>query len=220
VVEQVYIIDDDPVASAFVAKVASRGGFASTCYLSANQFLAEVHPDFRGCIVLDLCLEDMDGLALQAELLKRNITLPVIILSAKAEVSSAVQAMKQKAFDLFEKPVEPEILLQSIQRAIAHDASEWAYLKEKNRIREHFQTLSERERQVLELVVSGLANKQIAGKLGLSEKTIEVHRGNVMRKMNVDSLASLVRSALCCDVQGLINPPSSRNHPTSGLKRD
>lgn len=219
-VEQVYIIDDDPVASAFVAGVASKGGLASRCYVSANHFLTEVHPDFRGCIVLDLCLEDMSGLELQAELLKRNISLPVIILSGQAEVSSAVQAMKQKAFDLFEKPVEPTILLKSIQRAIAHDASESVHLKEKARFQEHFQTLSQRERQVLELVVGGLANKQIAAKLGLSEKTIEVHRGNVMRKMKVDSLASLVRAALYCDVNGSITSPSSRDHQISGLNRD
>lgn len=218
--EHVYIIDDDPVASAFVAGVASQGGLASTCYNSASSFLAEVRPDWRGCIVLDLCLHDMNGLQLQAELLERNITLPVIILSGKAEVSSAVQAMKQKAFDLFEKPVDPHTLLQSLQRAIAHDASESVYLKEKAQVQDNFKTLSDRERQVMELVVSGLANKQIAGKLGLSEKTIEVHRGNVMRKMKVDSLASLVRAALHCDLKG----PITHQHPThdhvSGLNRN
>lgn len=200
--EHVYVIDDDDVAAAFVAGVASAGGYATTCHASATSFLEQATPDLHGCIVLDLQMEGMTGLELQAELLRRQIFLPVIIVSGQAEVSSAVQAMKQQAFDLFEKPVDPHRLLASIQRAIAHNAVESIRRREAAGVRENYDTLSPREREVMELVVSGLANKQIAARLDLSEKTIEVHRGNVMRKMKVDSLAALVRAAMHCGLEG------------------
>jgi FixJ family two-component response regulator len=198
----VYVIDDDEVASAFVAGVASAGGFVTSCFASATAFLDQASRELRGCIVLDLQMDGMSGLELQAELLRREIFLPVIIVSGQAEVSSAVQAMKQQAFDLFEKPVDPHRLLSSIQRAIAHDTVDSIRRSEAAGVRQNFDTLSPRERQVMEMVVSGFANKQIAARLDLSEKTIEVHRGNVMRKMKVDSLAALVRAAMHCGLEG------------------
>ncbi len=196
--EHVYVIDDDPVASEFIVGVAASAGYQTSRFASADEFLASANNQLRGCVILDLEMEGMGGLELQAELLRRHIYLPVIIVSGHAAVSSAVQAMKQNAFDLFEKPVAPNALLPVIRRAFDHDSRQAAMRREAEEIRSHYQTLSPREREVMSLVVTGLANKQVAAQLGLSEKTIEVHRGNVMRKMKVESLAALVRAAMVC----------------------
>ena len=128
--------------------------------------------------------------------------LPVIIVSGQAGVSSAVTAMKQQAFDFFEKPVDPQQLVSALRRAIDHDQQQSIKQAEAETVRARYDTLSPRERQVMAFVCEGLANKQMAARLSLSEKTIEVHRGNVMRKMQVDSVAALVRAALLCDGSG------------------
>ncbi len=201
--EQIYIIDDDAVASTYIDGIMKSGGYQCVAFDSADSFLFHAKPELRGCIVLDLQMEGMNGLELQAELLKRCILMPVIIVSGQAVVASAVQAMKQQAFDLFEKPVNPQALLAAIARALAYDAQHAVARHESHLVKDLYSTLSPRERQVMGLVVQGLANKQVASKLALSEKTIEVHRGNVMRKMKVDSLAALVRAAMHCE------PPAS-----------
>jgi FixJ family two-component response regulator len=145
----------------------------------------------------------MNGLELQAELLRREILLPVIIVSGQATLSSAVLAMKQQAFDFFEKPVDPQQLLAAVRRAIESDQQQSIRQAEAGTVRSRYDTLSPRERQVMAFVCEGLANKQMAARLSLSEKTIEVHRGNVMRKMHVDSVAALVRAAMLCDGQAV-----------------
>lgn len=195
---RVFVIDDDPTAAELVAGIAGAQGYPVDRFASASAFLQRADASLRGCIVLDLQMEGMTGLELQAELLQRGVRLPVIIVSGHAAVSSAVLAMKQQAFDFFEKPVDPKALQSAITRAVELDQEQSVKDEESAKVLEHFATLSPREKQVMELVVSGLANKQVAAKLGLSEKTIEVHRGNVMRKMRVESLPALVRSALVC----------------------
>lgn len=195
---RIFVVDDDPTASALVAGIVEAQGYAVERFASAGAFLERADASLRGCLVLDLQMEGMTGLELQAELLQRGVRLPVIIVSGHAAVSSAVQAMKQQAFDFFEKPVDSKALAEAVRRAVDLDLQQSARDVESAKVQEHFRTLSPREKQVMELVVAGLANKQVAAKLGLSEKTIEVHRGNVMRKMQVESLPALVRSALVC----------------------
>lgn len=196
----VYIVDDDPVATAFAAGAAEHAGLASRSFVSAEAFLAGVTDQDRGCVVLDLQLDGMPGLQLQGELATRGIRLPVIVVSGRGNVSSAVQAMKQQAFDYFEKPVQLETLASALRRAVDHDSARAADRATTEQVRERFATLSPREKQVMASVVDGMANKQIAAKLDLSEKTIEVHRGNVMRKMAVESVAALVRASMHCDL--------------------
>jgi FixJ family two-component response regulator len=196
---KVIVIDDDAVAAAYIAGVAEASGYEATRYHSAEAFLAAVDPAARGCIVLDLMMDGMHGLELQAKLIERGIKLPVIIVSGNSDVPSAVQAMKQNAFDFFEKPVDPAKLLLAIDRAIDLDNTLSIRRQDAQVVCQRYATLSPREKQVMNLVVQGLANKQMAARLGLSEKTIEVHRGNVMRKMEVDSVAALVRASLVCE---------------------
>jgi FixJ family two-component response regulator len=198
---RVYVIEDDAVAAEYAARVVASSGATVVRFASAEEFLAEAVPGLRGCIVLDLHMAGMTGLELQAELLRREILLPVIIVSGQATLSSAVLAMKQQAFDFFEKPVDPQQLLSAVRRAIEFDQQQSIRQAEAGTVRGRYDTLSPRERQVMAFVCEGLANKQMAARLSLSEKTIEVHRGNVMRKMHVDSVAALVRAAMLCDGQ-------------------
>lgn len=198
----VFVVDDDEVAASYLAGVAQSGGYRAEKFSSAEEFLQRADPTARGCVLLDLQMSGMNGLQLQSELQQRGLQWPVIIVSGSAEVSSAVIAMKQHAFDFFEKPVDPAKLLESISRAVQQDRIEAVKRSEDDVIRARYATLSPRERQVMGMVVQGLANKQMAAQLSLSEKTVEVHRGNVMRKMQVDSVAALVRASLVCGGNG------------------
>ncbi|HEX8325199.1 MAG TPA: LuxR C-terminal-related transcriptional regulator [Tepidisphaeraceae bacterium] len=198
-VPTVFVVDDDPVAAAFAAGAAALAGLRSQQFAAGEALLAVVTPADRGCLVLDLRMDGMDGLQLQAELQDRGILLPVIMVSGKSDIPSAVLAMKQAAFDFFEKPVPIDVLAESIRRVVEWDCRQAARRADGDGVRQRHANLSPREKQVMDAVVAGLANKQIASKLELSEKTIEVHRGNVMRKMQVDSVAALVRAALVCD---------------------
>ena len=197
--QSVYIVEDDPVAAAFALAAARAAGLEARQFPSAESMLATVTRVDRGCVVLDLQLAGMHGLELQSALQDRGICMPVIIVSGHGDVPSAVRAMKQHAFDYFEKPVPIEQLTDSICRAVAEDTRRATERADADTIRRRYVTLSPRERQVMTAVVEGLANKQIAARFELSEKTIEVHRGNVMRKMQVDSVAALVRASLVCE---------------------
>ncbi|HEY0007154.1 MAG TPA: response regulator [Tepidisphaeraceae bacterium] len=201
VASQVFVVDDDAVARAYAAGVASAAGYAVSQFDSAEAFLAAVAPETRGCVVLDLQMDGMTGLELQAELQRRQMTLPVIIVSGRAEVASAVTAMKLQAFDFFEKPVDPHALKAAICRGIDFDEQQAHRRNEQSEAMTRYASLSPREREVMGLVVQGLPNKQMAARLSLSEKTIEVHRGNVMRKMQVESVAALVRASIVCDLK-------------------
>ena len=202
----VYVVDDDPVAVAFASGAAAAAGLSVRAFDSGEAFLAGVTDADRGCVVLDLFMDGMSGLQLQGELARRGVRLPVIVVTGHADVPSAVTAMKQHAFDYFEKPVDIAKLVDSIRRAVDTDARRAGGRAEGDAARRRYDTLTPRERQVMNAVVTGMANKQIAAKYELSEKTIEVHRGNVMRKMGVDSIAALVRASIAC---GEPTPPTT-----------
>ena len=194
----IYVVEDDPVAAAFAAAAAQAAGWPAKVFSSAEPFLVDVADNCRGCVVLDLHMDGMTGLQLQATLHARGCHLPVIVVSGQADVPTAIAAMKQAAFDYFEKPVDLAVLVDSIRRAVAFDARQSTGRADADVIKARFARLSPRERQVMSSVVAGMANKQIAAKLGLSEKTIEVHRGSVMRKMQVESVPDLVRASMLC----------------------
>jgi FixJ family two-component response regulator len=196
--EVVHIIDDDVTALAYATGVLDAAGIAYVTFKSAEHFLERVLPAQSGCVLLDLHLTGMDGIELLQAMRERGMHQPVVVLSGTTQVSSVVSVMKQDAFDFLEKPVDPGILVDAVQRALAFDRSERIVRSDMNLVRSRYETLSPRERQVMSLVIQGLANKQAAAELVLSEKTIEVHRSNVMKKMKVDSLPALVRAGLHC----------------------
>ena len=199
----VYIVDDDPLSAELVGGLMARGGFSARQFASAEAFLAVASPDLRGCVIADIRMGGMSGLELQAELHKRSVRLPVIVVSGYAEVESAVLAMKQHAFDFQQKPIQPERLLDAVRRAMHLDAEQAVELKSDSICRERYLSLTPREVEVMALVVAGMANKRAAMHLGLSEKTIEVHRGNVMKKMQVDSVPELVRAGIRCGAKAV-----------------
>jgi FixJ family two-component response regulator len=171
-------------------------GLPVESFESAPAFLAGYDPARPGCCVLDMRMPGMSGLDLQAEMQRRRIVTPVIILTGYAEVSMAVRALKAGAVDFLEKPFSDQVLLDRIHQALAADRTARARAAQRAAIAARHDTLSPREREVMDLVCAGHANREIAAILGLSIKTVEVHRARVMEKMAVDSLADLIRASL------------------------
>jgi FixJ family two-component response regulator len=208
----VYIVDDDVSVRRLVAAVLAAEGIRVEQCLSGEQFLASVTPEQRGCLLLDVDMPGMTGVELHKQLAGRGIHLPVVFLTGVADVDTSVQVMKRGAIDLVQKPFKKEQLLEVAKRALALDAKRAAARRRQTIARARVETLNPREREVMAFVVEGMANKQIARKLELSEKTIEVHRARVMTKMGADSLADLVRLALDAGIgpeAGTAVPPAT-----------
>ncbi|MFN8627522.1 MAG: response regulator [Candidatus Binatia bacterium] len=193
---RVFVIDDDADMREALQSLLESVGLEATTFPGAQQFLDRYDPATPGCMVLDIRMPGMSGLDLQGTLTMRGIDIPVIIVTGHAEVPVAVQALKSGAFDFIEKPFSPQLLLDRIRRALEVDTQRRQAAQERAAIMACVAELTPRERQVMDLVVAGKANKVIASELGLSPKTVEVHRAQVMRKMRVDSLAELVRIGL------------------------
>ena len=192
----VFIVDDDSAMRGNLARLVEGIGLPAMTYCSAQEFL-EFHPrDAPGCLVLDVRLPGMSGLGLLEILPERQIDIPVIIMTGHADVPMAVRAMHAGAFDFLEKPVNPQVLLESIERAIRKDEENRRARTLLAEVGERLARLSRREYSVLELVAAGYANKQIAAHLGVTVRTVELHRSHVMSKMQADSLADLVRMAV------------------------
>lgn len=189
----VYIVDDDPSVRRALLRLVGSVGLDAAAYQNAHEFLDAFDPARPACLLLDLRLPQMSGLELQSELQARGAELPTIIITAYGEVSSAVRAMKAGAIDFIEKPFNEAALLERVHQAVAQ-AVEAATRRESDAaLAARVQRLTPRQRDVLRLVVSGQANKQIAATLGLSAKTVEIHRANLMRKLEVSNVAALVR---------------------------
>jgi FixJ family two-component response regulator len=191
----VYLVDDDPAVLKGLSRLLRSAGYGPQLFSSAAQFMAGYLPDKPGCLVLDLAMPEINGLELQRWLAQSASPLPVIFLTGRGDIPSSVRAMKEGAVDFLMKPVNDAELLKAIATALERERRMRAARSEARSVQDRLATLTPRERQVLEHVVSGKLNKQIAADLGTVEKTIKVHRARVMKKMGVRSLAELARLA-------------------------
>ncbi len=192
---QVFLVDDDPAVLKGLSRLLHSAGYQTATFTSAGDFMRHYHPDDSGCLVLDLAMPGFSGLELQRWLRQSESPLPIIFLSGHGDVPTSVRAVKDGAVDFLLKPVNDEELLKAIREALLRESAARQARAELTAIQARLNTLTPREREVLEHVVSGELNKQIAGTLGTVEKTIKVHRARVMEKMGVQSLAELVRLA-------------------------
>ena len=202
-VPTVFIIDDDPSARRGLTRLVKAVGMQVEAYASAGDFLDSGKFGGPGCIVLDVRMPDMTGTELQAELLKVEYSMPIIFLSAHADVEITAEAMKKGAVDFLTKPVVRDDLLEAIYASLAKDAENRAHKAKIAIIREQIKALTPREYEVMTYVITGMLNKQIAAELGISEETVKIHRGRIMKKLEVESVAELVR---LCEKAGI--PPT------------
>jgi two-component system, LuxR family, response regulator FixJ len=194
----IYVVDDEPALRDSIAMLVASVGMQARTYPNAEAFLAGYSPGAAGCLVVDVRMPGMSGLELQETLAARRIALPVIIMTGHGDIAMAVRAMKAGAADFLEKPFNDQVFLDSVQRALRQPLAKPAGEGDVAAIRARIDELTEREREVMLLVVEGRANKVIAAKLGLSIRTVETHRAKVMEKTEARSLAELVRMAIAC----------------------
>jgi two-component system response regulator FixJ len=192
----VCIVDDDRAVLAALTSLLTAEGYAVRAHESARKFLDMIQQDDCGCLVTEMRLPGMSGLDLLTKLKERRVSIPVIVVTAHGDVPLAIAAMKQGAIHFFEKPFDGDALLDSVRGALARGENEPAPDAETQMIKDRFATLTKREKEVLAGLLSGQANKTIAYELGISARTIEVHRANIMKKTQATSLAELVRMAL------------------------
>lgn len=192
----VYIIDDEEAVRDSLALLLRSVGLATKLFPDGGSFLAAFHADMQGCVVLDVRMPRMGGLELQQELNRRGCALPLIFMSGHGDVPMAVEAMRAGALDFLQKPFHDEDMIRRVQRALEQGERDTAALAERNGLRQRFETLTPREREVAERIVAGDANKVIAMDLDLSERTVELHRARIMQKMEARSLANLVQMIL------------------------
>jgi FixJ family two-component response regulator len=194
----VFVVDDDASIRDAVRTLLKSVGLHTKEFASPEEFLgflAGTRPETPACLVLDIRLPQMSGLEFQEELGKRGIRIPIIFVTGHGDIPMTSRAMKAGAIEFLTKPFQRQELLAAIHQALDRDRAAREAEAGFSRIRARYETLTQREREVLELVVTGLMNKEVAAKLGLSEITVKVHRGQAMRKMKADSLADLVRMA-------------------------
>ncbi|HOB97837.1 MAG TPA: response regulator [Verrucomicrobiota bacterium] len=189
----VFVVDDDTSFLTAIARLLKAGGYAFQGFASATEFLAHPPGDQPGCIIVDLHMPGPSGLDLQDALAAVDHPLPLIFLTGHGDIPTSVHAIKQGAEDFLTKPVKGKILFAAIERALARDARQRAQRTRRRELLDRFDALTSREREVLGHVVRGQLNKQIAGNLDVSERTIKAHRASIMAKLQVQSVAELVR---------------------------
>ncbi|HUK03054.1 MAG TPA: response regulator transcription factor [Steroidobacteraceae bacterium] len=192
----VFIVDDDEAVRNSLRFLLKSVGVATQALASAGEFLESYVPTQAGCLVLDVRMPGMSGLELQQQLNIKGAVIPVIFITGHGDIPMAVEAMRYGAFDFLQKPFRDQDLIDRIQKALAKDAKSRAGLKEHDRIRQRLATLTPREREVLALMTRGKANKVMAAELGVSQRTVEIHRARVMEKSGAASLAQLVRMVM------------------------
>jgi FixJ family two-component response regulator len=204
----VYVVDDDSSVREAIKSLIRSVGLRVETFGTAQEFLKSARPDAPGCVVLDVRLPGLSGLDLQRELAANGSNLPVIFITGHGDIPMSVRAMKAGALEFLTKPFRDQDLLDAIQQALERDRGARQQRLETAELRERFDSLTAREREVMGLVVSGLLNKQIAGELGTSEVTIKIHRSQVMKKMSAGSLAELVR------MTEKLGIPAAKDQPT------
>jgi len=202
----IFVIDDDSSVRRSLARLIHSAGWNVEPYASAREFLDRPAYAGSGCVVLDVRMPEMNGPELHEWMTAHGIFLPVIFLTAHGDLPTGIQAMKRGAVDFLQKPVDDVLLLQTIQKAIEKHGSEQKHQQQKHEVDIRLSRLSPREREVLEQVISGQLNKQIADSMGISIKTVKVHRARVMEKLEVDSLAALVH---ICEAAGMSFPQAA-----------
>lgn len=197
----VYIVDDDPSVRRSLARLIRSEGFRVESFAQAQDFLDRKEGTDPSCLVLDVNLPGRSGLDLQSELSSRGYSMPIVFITGYGTIPMSVQAMKGGAVEFLEKPVNDQVLLRAIHQAVEKDRQMRRQYIERKEIQQRLASLTPREREVLPLVVSGMLNKQVALRLGTTEKTIKVHRARIMEKMRADSLVDLVRLAQIAGVR-------------------
>jgi FixJ family two-component response regulator len=192
-VQTVFVIDDDASIRKSLSRLLRSADYTVETFPSAEEFLRRDHFDGVGCILLDVKMPGLSGIDLQEELSKADYHMPIIFITGHGNIPMSVQAMKKGAVDFLTKPFDSKELLQTIENAIGKDTHARAEYDERLDIRRRIELLSSRENEVLPYIITGMLNKQIASKLGITEKTVKVHRGRIMEKLDVDSVAELVR---------------------------
>lgn len=191
--ETVFVVDDDALVRRSLEVTLSLAGFRIVQFASAQHFLAQIAPDQSGCVVVDIRMPVMDGLALQEELSRRHAFMSVIIITGHADVPLAVRAMRAGAVDVLQKPISNEKLIAQIKSALSISADKATEASLREKLSQKLKMLSDRERDVLRLVVEGYPNREIARALAISPRTVDIHRARVMEKLDAGSLAELVR---------------------------
>jgi two-component system, LuxR family, response regulator FixJ len=192
----VFVVDDDSGVRSSIRILLKSVGIHTTVFASAREFLAAFDPGQPGCMVLDIRMPGMSGMELQLELNRLGAVIPVVFITGHGDVPMAVEAMQQGAFDFLQKPFRDQDLIHRIQKALERDAAQRAVLQQTDAIKNRLDSLTPREREVLDLLADGKQNKVMAAALGLSQRTVEIHRSNVMDKMQAKSVAQLVRMLL------------------------
>jgi len=201
----VLLIDDDAGVRDGIGRLLRSAGWKAETFDSARDFVSRARLDGVGCIVLDICMDGMSGMELHAWLREHHVTQPVIFLSAHCDVPISVHAMKHGAHDVLQKPADADTLLEAISNAVKRHADEVRQRNAVGQIEDRLRSLSGREREVMQHVITGRLNKQIAGDLHITEKTVKVHRARAMGKMRARSVAELVHM---CDRVGLVEDPA------------
>jgi len=192
----VFLVDDDEAVRDSLGLLMKSVALTSRSFASADEFLAEYDPESPGCLVLDIRMPGMSGMELQQKLIEMRAILPIIFITGHGDIPMAVEAMQRGAVDFIPKPFRDHELLDRINKAIEDDRENRDALIEREEVEKRVEKLTPREKQVMELVVQGKANKVIAGDLEVSQRTVEIHRARVMEKMQVRSLAQLVRMVM------------------------
>ena len=192
----VYIVDDDPAVRDSLSLLLSLRGYNTACFANAEDFLAAVSPGFAGCVIADVRMPGLSGLDMQQELNERGVAMPFIVITAHGTVATATRAFKANAVDFLEKPFDDDGPVQAVEAAFARERARLAQTELVDSRAHRLATLTDREREVADLLVQGLHHADIGRQLGISPRTVEVHKARVMTKLGAASIAELVRIAI------------------------